>query len=304
MEKRKLILDCAAGADAVFAIACAAVNKEALELLAVTTVYGGQGVDMAAKKVLALTDFYGLKVPVAGGMAEPVVRQAEYNTEGYEEENLEKDSIPESDREPEKEMAVFYLKNLLMNLPQGEQVTFACTGPLTNVALLLKLFPEVKERIREIIFIEEKNVYTDPEAVRMVCRTGVPLVLCGVNTTQKCTLNRHQILKLCQAPFEAVRLFGDEAGFALESTADKFRGVTDIRGVVPLMYLVHPEIFTPKAAALDAVCSDGKERGTMLCDFRWWNYKEGEMKDLVLTDADGSRFQEYLIQALYELGEQ
>ena len=39
-----------------------------------------------------------------------------------------------------------------------------------------------------------------------------------------------------------------------------------------------------------------------VCDFRWWQHEESE-ENVVLMDADGARFQEYLIEAIYELGE-
>ena len=36
--------------------------------------------------------------------------------------------------------------------------------------------------------------------------------------------------------------------------------------------------------------------------WRWWQHEESE-ENVVLMDADGARFQEYLIEAIYELGE-
>ena len=91
------------------------------------------------------------------------------------------------------------------------------------------------------------------------------------------------------------------AGFALENSSSKYRGVVSIHDAVPLLYLLHPEIFTVKRTILDVDCSDGVSRGTTLCDFRWWEHEEEEMKDFVLMDADTKAFQEKLIEALYGL---
>ena len=40
------------------------------------------------------------------------------------------------------------LTKILEELPEGEQATIVATGPLTNIALLLRIFPEVKEKIQ------------------------------------------------------------------------------------------------------------------------------------------------------------
>ena len=66
------------------------------------------------------------------------------------------------------------------------------------------------------------------------------------------------------------------------------------------MYLTHPELFVAKKAVLDVECSDCASRGRTICDFRWWQHEESE-ENVVLMDADGARFREYLIEAIYEL---
>lgn len=315
MERKKIILDCDPGVDDALALAYLAANREAFDLLAVTTVGGNQTIDKVTKNALDLTAFFGLDVPVAQGMAEPMVRDLECAKDVHGKNGLGNCELPESGRRPMEEPAVFYLRKVLMELPAEQKATLICTAPLTNIAFLLKLFPEVKERIQEIIFMggafgtgnvtpsAEFNIYVDPEAAKIVFKSGLPLTMCGLNAANKCTLSRRQILKLCQSPNKAAKICGDMAGYSLENTSDKYRGMTNINDVVPLMYLIHPEIFTPKKTILDVDCSEGPGRGTVTCDFRWWEHEEEEMKDLALMDADGSRFQEELILALYELGE-
>ena len=67
--------------------------------------------------------------------------------------------------------------------------------------------------------------------------------MCGLDVTEKCTLTRGQILKLCQSGHPVARVCGDMAGFSLENTSDKYRGETSMHDVAPLMYMTHPEIF-------------------------------------------------------------
>lgn len=321
MKKRKIIIDCSPGVDDAIALAYAASKRDALEVLAVTTAAGKQSAEAAAGNALDLTAFFGLDAPVSQGMAEPMARKAsaaetEYAKRFHGENGLGGITLPRSSRKATEEQAVFYLKKILTALSEGEQAALVCTGALTNIAFLLKLFPGVKEKIQEILIAggaagtgnitacAEFNMYTDPEAARVVFDAGIPLIFCGLNAAEKCTLTRRQILKLCQSPSPVAAACGDMAGYSLENTSDKYRGMTNMGSVVPLMYLVNPEIFSRRRTLPAVDCSDGQGRGTVNFDFRWWEREEEELRDLVLIDAEGSRFQEELILALYELGEQ
>ena len=315
MEKRKIIMDCDPGTDDAVALAYVAAHQERLELLAITTVSGNQSIEKVTKNALDLAQFYGLKVPVAQGMDAPLVKAPIYAEEFHGETGLGSCVLPQSPEEAVSEHAVLFLHRLLENLEEKEKITIVATGPMTNIAMLLKLFPQVKKHIREIIFMggaamggnmtacAEFNMYVDPEAAKIVFQSGIPLIMCGLDATLKCTLKRQQIIKLCQSGNPVAKVCGDMAGYSLENSSSKYRGVVSIHDVVPVMHLVHPEIFTMQRTILDVDCSDSASRGKTICDFRWWEHEEEEMDDLILMDADGSKFQEYLITALYELGE-
>lgn len=313
MSKRKIIMDCDPGIDDAVALAYAAANQDALELLAVTCVSGNQSIDKVTKNALNLTEFYGLDVPVAKGMGEPLVRKSVFAGDIHGKNGIGECELPQAKKQAESQHAVFYLRDLLMNAE--EKITLICTGPMTNIALLFKMFPEVKEHIEEIVFMggaarggnvtpcAEFNVYVDPEAAKIVFDSGLPLVMCGLDVTWKCNLDRKQVLKLCQSGNPVAKVCGEMVGFSIENSDNKYRGKACMHDVVPLMYLIHPEIFKYERTILDVDCSENVSRGTMMCDLRWWKHEEEEMCDLMLVDVDERRFQEYLILALYELGE-
>jgi inosine-uridine nucleoside N-ribohydrolase len=86
------------------------------------------------------------------------------------------------------------LRDVLMG--SDEQVTLIAIGPVTNIALLLRFHPEVKPKIKEIVFMGTSyhcgnptplatfNVLVDPEAFRQVLFSGIPFVACPLDVTR------------------------------------------------------------------------------------------------------------------------
>lgn len=305
-------MDCDPGIDDGIALAYAAAHQDEIELLAVTTFAGNQTIDKVTKNALELVDFYGLKVPVARGQERPLVKEVIHAEEFHGETGLGHCVLPETGTKAASDNAVFFIREILDDLPEGQQVTFIETAPMTNLALLLRVFPEVKDKIRRIVFMggavkggnvtpeAEFNIYADPEAAKIVFEAGIPLVMCGLDATMKCNLTRNQIMKLCQSGNPVARACGDMAGYVLENSS-KYRCVASIHDAVPFMYLLHPEFFKMEKAILDVDCSDGAGRGAMLCDFRWWLHDEEKIKDMILTDADTESFQQELFEAIYSV---
>ena len=80
------------------------------------------------------------------------------------------------------------------------RLTLIPVGPLTNIALALKLRPDLIADIKEIVLMggsitggnitpaAEFNIYNDPEAADMVFHSGVPIVMVGLDVTEKTVL--------------------------------------------------------------------------------------------------------------------
>ncbi len=73
-------------------------------------------------------------------------------------------------------------------------------GPLTNIALLLSQCPECKPYIRRLVIAggsagrgnctpnAEFNIAADPEAAACVFRSGIEIVMCGLDVTNQAIL--------------------------------------------------------------------------------------------------------------------
>lgn len=314
-EKRKLIIDCDFGVDEGMALALLRANQDTLKLVAVSTVSGRVDAGMASGYIKNICEFYGIDVPVAKGMEEPLIKEKVKEADSLWKNGEESFQLPKGTRKVEDLHGIKYLGKILTELPEGEKLTLVTMGPLTNIAMVLKMFPEVKSKIQEIFIAggaalggdvtpsAEFNIFTDPEAAKILFGSGIPLRMFGLDVTNNCSLTRRQVLKLSQSPAPVPKLLGDMAGFFLEHTDDKYRGKISIHGAAPIMYLLYPEIFKDEKAIIDVDCTDGMSRGRTVCDLRWWMHSPEEMTSLVFMDVDETRFQEYLISALYDVGQ-
>lgn len=313
-DKRKIIMDCDPGIDDAIALCLAAAHPEQFEFLGITTVAGNQTIEKVTENALRLTAFYGLDVPVARGAAVPILRKPLTASDIHGGNGLGNVEIPPADARTAEPNAVLFMRELIKRLPEGEKVTLIPTGPLTNIALLFRVFPEVKERIREIILMggsvcggnvtasAEFNIYEDPEAAAIVFDCGLPIVMCGLTATKKCGMSRELAEELAAKPGRIARAAGNMVRFYLNGPAYSGKPMASIHDAVTFMYLLHPEIFKAEKMPVTVSCQDGPGLGMTVCDMRGKDC-EKELAATVLTDADGALFERYLAEAIYRLDE-
>jgi len=138
-------------------------------------------------------------VPVASGMANPLVRDAVRATSFHGKDGLGDSHLPLSRIRPSDKSALDAISAELVASKRRE-LTIICTGPLTNIAALLTGFPDAAKMIRELVImggaygvteygvgnvtpVAEFNIYADPEAAKIVFESGVPLKAIGLDVT-------------------------------------------------------------------------------------------------------------------------
>lgn len=104
----------------------------------------------------------------------------------------------EHNRQPLAKPAFRAIRDALMHAPQP--VTLVAIGPLTNIALLLTHYPECVFNIRRLVMMggsagrgnftpnAEFNIAVDPEAAAKVFRSGLEIVMCGLDVTNRAML--------------------------------------------------------------------------------------------------------------------
>ncbi|MBO5658123.1 MAG: nucleoside hydrolase [Duodenibacillus sp.] len=193
----KLLLDCDPGYDDAIALMLAYAHPE-LELLAVTTVGGNQSLDKVTANALSIAQALGkTHIPIARGADRPLVEPLRDASFIHGATGLDGVALPAPDFALlDSRHAVNVIIDTVMQEPAGT-VTLVPTGPLTNIALAVRLEPRIVERVKEVVLmggayamgnaspVAEFNVFTDPEAAHIVFDAGWKVTMVGLDLTHQ-----------------------------------------------------------------------------------------------------------------------
>jgi pyrimidine-specific ribonucleoside hydrolase len=234
-----LVIDTDPGIDDALAILLALASPE-VELRLVTTVHGNVELAQTTDNALRVLHLAGRSdVPVAAGAAVSLVHpQPERAGHVHGAAGLGGVVLPASPAQADPRPGVVALAELLMSSPVP--VTVAAIGPLTNLALLLRVFPDAAARIGRLVVMggaafrpgnvtpaAEFNIWADPEAAQVVFSSAVPTVMVGLDVTMPTVLDAAGI-----ARFAAAGPIGDCAAAILQQYLDHARSAYGTDGVV------------------------------------------------------------------------
>ncbi len=279
---RKILFDCDPGHDDVLAVLLALADRET-EVLGIVTSAGNQTAQKTTNnmlKVLTYLDIQG--VPVVRGVEKPLCRELEVAADTHGESGLDGvDFGPVGQRA----LAANPVEFMARTIREAEgPVTLVVTGPMTNTALLLSVYPELKGRIETISFmggacfggnrtpLAEYNIYVDPEAAAIVFSSGVPLVMCGLDVTLKAQIYAREIEEIGRLGNRAGRMAADLLAFFNRTTTPDFLHPDREEGAhlhdpCAVAVLTHPEKFLLKDLYGYVSTSDGDARGCTVIDY-------------------------------------
>ena len=203
---RNIIIDCDPGHDDAIAILMAIANSDKLKIKGITTVGGNQFLDKITDNVLKLLSYIGEDIKVAKGAEGPLLRELTVAPEAHGDSGMDGPILPESKFKAVEINAVEFMLDIIRS--SEEKITLVPIAPLTNIALLLTAYPEVKSKIEMICLmggsIEEGNVtptaefniFVDPEAAKIVFNSGIPIIMSGLNFTNRVSIYDNEISEL------------------------------------------------------------------------------------------------------------
>jgi purine nucleosidase len=166
-----------------------ALRSSAVRVLAITTVAGNVAVLQATRNALYTAELCGADVPVYAGAEKPLSRPHESAHWFHGRDGLGDHGYPTARRAPEKKHAVDAIVAVIESNPGLVLVTL---GPLTNIALALGRQRDIAKKVSRCVIMggapccegnvtpaAEYNIWCDPEAARIVLRSGLPVELVG-----------------------------------------------------------------------------------------------------------------------------
>ncbi len=303
MTKRPIIIDTDPGIDDAVAIAIALFSED-LDIKCISTVSGNVDLDKTTFNALRLLKFFGKEnIPVAAGASQPLLRPIVDASEIHGKTGMEGFDFEDPDMSLlRKESSIELMKQILLD--SNEPVTLMPIGPLTNIALLLLTYPEVKPKIKEIVMMggstgrgncgvmSEFNFHADPEAARIVFKSGLKLTMAPLDVGVRALISKEVS--------EEIRMM-NKTGNMFYELFSRYRGSSFETGLrmydsYAIAYILEPSIFETVNAFVDIETKGEYTSGCSVVDLK--GYLKQESNATVLLDADPEKFEQWFLKSV------
>lgn len=287
MKRTKAIIDCDPGHDDAVAILLAARH---FDLLGVTTVGGNAPVWRVTENALRVLELIGRpEVPVARGAAGPILGSLPRAGERvHGATGIDGAELPRGSNRVITKGAVEFLVETVMGNPGTVVIA---TGPLTNLALAMRVEPRLAKSIARLSIMggsatwgnvtaaAEFNARADPEAAHIVFSSGARITMCGLDLTRQAAVGPETI-----ARFRAV---GTHTAEVVADLLEHYRAAAErVYGTpaVPLhdpcavAALAAPELFEVTPAHVAVELRGEETRGMTVVDRRFLGAEAAEQR--------------------------
>ena len=308
----KIILDTDPGIDDAMAILFAEAHP-AIELLAITTVFGNATIENGTRNALWLKQKYGMKADVARGAAAPLLREpvgpttVVHGPSGFGDVQAGEVTLI-----PDPRPAWQYIVETVKAHP-GE-ITLVTIGPLTNLALALEAAPEVAALVKEVVVMggafgvnghrgnvtpyAEANIHDDPDAADRVFTAPWPLVIIGLDVTQQSIFTADYLDALRDDAGEPGRFLWDVSRFYLRFYSERIgMAGCHVHDPSAIAYVIDPALFTLRKGPV-RVITEGPAIGHTLQKFDDTRHPHDEWADCPAQQV-GVAVRDQALLALY-----
>ncbi|KAH9994141.1 uridine nucleosidase [Russula compacta] len=296
-------LDCDPGHDDAAAILLA-LHCTNIHLLGISTVHGNTTCENT--KINAARCLHAFAAPehikVYGGATVPLLRPARYGSEIHGPDGLGGvEGLPSADSDPVRARiddhrpaveAIAAAIKQIWNAGAGAKTVVVASGPLTNIALLVSVYPHILDAVERIVFMgggigignrsaaAEFNILCDPEAAQIVLNAPVPKTMIPLNTTHKAIVTNSIHTKLINSTSHEAPsgIASSQLRHTLSTLISFFKttykttfGFMDgppLHDPLTIAYISQPELFTGRRYRVDVELTGTHTSGETVVDVR------------------------------------
>ncbi len=296
MNRLPVWIDGDPGVDDAAAI-LVAHDREELQVVAISTVAGNAPLHITTQNALCLCEMMKADYPVYRGASGPLIRKYEDGTEFHGADGMGGASLPAPKREAEAEAAWDALYAAAKRY-EGKLCVVAM-GPLTNIALALSKYPDLKDLIDRIAIMggsitrgnrtpcAEYNIFADPEAAQILFRSGAKIVMCGLEVTEQAYLTASELEALRTS--ERGEFYYQASKHILAKNLEAGHEGFCIHDVCPVLFLAKPDMFSGEIAGVFVETQSELSVGKTVCDL--YSDKQFDVKNtFVVLNVDREAF--------------
>lgn len=314
MTKQTVILDCDPGLDDAVAILLAVTSQEDFDLAGITTVAGNVPLHHTYRNARALVELAGCAhMPVFEGCARAIMSEGARADEVHGSDGIGGVPLPEPVAPLQEQHAVDFIIGTCREAPD-QGVTLCPVGPMTNIALALIKAPDIKDKIKEVVFMggvafgpgnttpaAEFNIYADPHAAEIVIKSGIPQVMMGLDVTQHAIVTEDRLRYFRELPsavsHAVAEMLSAYRKMVIRKTGGARQGV--LHDPCTIAYLIKPEIFQGRDYFVEVECNASANYGRTTVDGLAISGQPANVK--VMESMDDTAFYELLFDRLSRL---
>lgn len=307
-----MVLDVDTGVDDACALLLAATHP-GLELVAVTCVGGNAPVDDVVRNTLTVLTAAGrTDVPVARGAERPLLETPVDARHVHGDDGMGDLGWPAPQTAVDPRHAVELLRDVCRAAASdGRPITLVPLAPLTNIALLLRTYPDAAQGISRIVFMggaanvgnatasAEFNVFHDPEAAAVVLDAaadlGIAVTMYGLDVFYAPVVTRAEAATMIEVGGGGPAELG---GRLIEFQCQRFaRDAATIGDAGAVCAVLEPEAITTQPLPIRVELAGTWSRGRTIVDRRDWSgdlahdpHGEAPTRVDVALAVDGPRY--------------
>ena len=306
---RKFLIDTDTASDDAVAM-CMALRHPDIEVVAFTVVAGNVPLDQAVQNALYTVELCGSSTPVYAGAPVPLLRDLATAQNVHGQDGMGDIGLNLTGRAPAPGWGPQVIVDTIRAHP--DEITLVALGPLTNVAIALLWAPDIAAKVQRVVIMggtgehgpgnvspsAEFNFWVDPEAVRVVLRSGMPLELVGWDISIASAVvtdeRRAQIRALgTDVANFALDIQAVLAGYVWEET--RLLG-PDFPDPIAMAHAIDPAPARTEFLGVDIAIGPDPMRGTMIVDH--YGFAQVTPNATVVAHYPEDRFFEMVLRLL------